>query len=92
MPKIAQAAAGMRMEPPVSVPTASGTTPAATAAPDPPLEPPGTWLRFQGFRVGPWYGLSVVGPKANSCVAVLPMMTAPAARSRRTQVASDSGI
>jgi hypothetical protein len=32
----------MRMEPPVSEPSAIGTMPAATAAPDPPLEPPGT--------------------------------------------------
>jgi len=32
------------MDPPVSVPSAAGTSPAATAAADPPLDPPG--IRF----------------------------------------------
>ena len=48
-----QNAAGPRTDPPVSVPNAAGTCPAATAAPDPPDEPPGTLSRFHGFRVGP---------------------------------------
>ena len=34
-------AAGMRTEPPVSVPSATGHRSAATAAPEPALEPPG---------------------------------------------------
>ena len=34
--------AGMRTDPPVSVPRATGTIPAATATPEPLLEPPGT--------------------------------------------------
>ena len=34
--------AGWRIDPPVSVPIAHGASPAATAAADPPLEPPGT--------------------------------------------------
>ena len=40
------------MEQPVSVPKASGTWAAATQAPEPPLEPLGIWLVFQGLRVG----------------------------------------
>ena len=51
--------AGIRMEPPPSVPTASGPSPAATAAPAPPLDPPGVSSRFHGFRVIPKSGLSV---------------------------------
>ena len=34
-------AAGMRTEPPVSVPMATGTSPAATATAEPDEEPPG---------------------------------------------------
>ena len=34
---------GTRIEPLVSEPSASGTWPAATAAPEPPEEPPATW-------------------------------------------------
>jgi hypothetical protein len=52
-PKIPQQAAGMRIEPPPSLAWATGTTPDATAAADPPLEPPGVWSVFQGLRVGP---------------------------------------
>jgi hypothetical protein len=40
------------MEPPVSVPVAAGTRRAATAAAEPPEEPPGTRLRSQGFCTG----------------------------------------
>ena len=36
-----QKEAGMRTEPPVSLPRASGAIPAATATPEPELEPPG---------------------------------------------------
>ena len=40
-PTSPQQAAGMRIEPPPSLPWASGTIPAATAAAEPPEEPPG---------------------------------------------------
>ena len=53
MPTTPHSAAGWRIEPPVSEPSASGTNPAATAAADPPEEPPGTRLGSQGLRVGP---------------------------------------
>ena len=46
-------AAGWRIEPPVSVPSASGAMPAATAADEPPLEPPGTRAGSHGLCVGP---------------------------------------
>ncbi len=51
-PNSPQDEAGMRTEPPPSLPCAIGVTPAATAAPDPPLDPPATWSRFHGLRVG----------------------------------------
>src|SRR5262245_26082389 len=48
-PTVPHRAAGMRTEPPVSLPRAMGTIPAATATPEPLLEPPGTWcVRCQG--------------------------------------------
>ena len=37
----------------MSLPVASGARPAASAAPEPPLEPPGVSARFQGLRVTP---------------------------------------
>ena len=59
-------------------------SPAATAAPLPPLEPPGLRSVFQGLRVMPNAGPSVSPMIASSGVFVLPITTAPAARSRRT--------
>ena len=53
MPTTPHSAAGWRIEPPVSVPSASGAIEAATAAAEPPLEPPGTRSRSHGLRVGP---------------------------------------
>src|SRR5207302_6389854 len=52
-PATPQRDAGMRMEPPVSVPMLPKQSPAATAAAEPPLEPPGMRARSQGFRTGP---------------------------------------
>ena len=51
MPTSPQAAAGIRIEPRLSVPCATGTRPAATAAPAPPDEPPAEREGFHGFRV-----------------------------------------
>ena len=81
-------AAGWRIEPPVSVPIASGASKAATAAAEPPPEPPGIRVRSQGLWVGPKAKFSVEEPIANSSMFVLPRMTTPAARSRLTTVAS----
>ncbi len=43
----------MRIDPPPSLAWAIGTMPAATAAAEPPLEPPVECSVFQGLRVGP---------------------------------------
>src|SRR3954452_1276275 len=80
-----QQAAGMRIEPPPSLPCAIGTIPAATAAADPPLDPPGVREPSHGLRVGPVKRGSVVGRIANSGRLVIPTITNPAARSRRTR-------
>src|SRR5207244_3854786 len=54
MPTMPHSAAGWRIEPPVSVPSAQGASPAATAAALPPEEPPGTRSRSHGLRTGPY--------------------------------------
>src|SRR5437762_33068 len=90
-PYTPQNAAGMRIEPPPSVPSASGPQPLATAAAAPPLEPPGVSAGFHGFRVTPKSGFSVTALWPNSDVLVLPRSTAPAAFRRATAIASSSG-
>ena len=90
-PTIPQSAAGWRIEPPVSVPSAHGAEPAATAAALPPLEPPGTRVRSQGFSTGPKAEFSFDEPIANSSWLVLPSSGAPAAASRATTVAVYGG-
>jgi hypothetical protein len=62
----------MRREPSVSVPSATGTIPVATAAADPPLEPPAESAVSHGLPT--W---SVVPPAANSWVWVCPTSTIP---------------
>ena len=52
MPTTPHSAAGWRIDPPVSEPSASGANPAATAAADPPDEPPGTLDVSWGLRWG----------------------------------------
>ena len=75
------------MDPPVSEPRASVTSPAATAAALPPEEPPGTRSRSQGLLVR-WNALdSVEEPNANSSMLALPTGRQPASSMRRTQVA-----
>src|SRR5258708_1751335 len=84
-------AAGWRIEPPVSVPIESGASNAATAADEPPDEPPGTRDRSHGLCVG-WYAeFSVDEPIANSSMFVLPSMTMPAFLIRVEIVASYGG-
>ena len=67
----------MRMEPPPSLAWAAGTIPDATAAAEPPEEPPVEWPVFHGFLVGPKRCGSVVGRMPSSGVFVLPQMTNP---------------
>ena len=66
--------------------------PAATAAAEPPLLPPGARCKSQGFCVVKNAECSVEDPMANSSMLVLPTMTAPAAFSRSITVASKGGL
>src|SRR5215472_686759 len=81
--------AGNRTEPPVSVPIAHGTKPAATATPEPLLDPPGVRavIGSQGFHGVPRCWLVPQPPIANSTVCVLPITISPAAIRRRASVA-----
>ena len=90
-PLTPQNAAGMRTEPPVSVPSASAAAPVASATPEPPLDPPGTRVGSHGLRQVSKCGLVEVMPHANSCVSVLPITIAPASLARRTASASALG-
>src|SRR4029453_3713380 len=85
-PTTPQNAAGRIVEPVVWLPSASGTIPAATAAADPLDDPPGVCAGLGGLRVLPG------GRGANPVVTVLPMITAPAARSIVTTAASRDGV
>src|SRR5512136_2291426 len=92
MPTTPQNAAGWRIEPPVSVPRVPAHRDAATAAAEPPDEPPGTRSRSHGFLTG-WYALfSFDEPMANSSMLRLPRLTAPAAASRAVAVDSYGGM
>ena len=88
IPTTPHSAAGWRIEPPVSVPIASGDWNAATDAADPPDEPPGTRSRSHGLAVGPKAECSVDEPIANSSMLVLPRITAPASWRRSVMWAS----
>src|SRR5829696_600611 len=70
---------------------AHGARPPATAAEEPPDEPPGMRLRSHGLRVGRKPEFSVDEPIANSSMLVLPSSTVPAALSRAATVASYGG-
>ena len=65
------------MEPPPSPPDAMGTMPDATAAAEPPLDPPLVRSISHGLRVGPYNSGSVIPIKPNSGVLVLPMAINP---------------
>ena len=85
-PTIPHKAAGWRMEPPVSVPIATGASPAATAAAEPPELPPGTRSWSHGLRTSPYAEFSFDEPIANSSMLVLASVAAPAASRRATAV------
>ena len=78
----------MRIEPAPSVASAAAASPAATAAPEPPLDPPGVRPRSHGLRVAPKAATRWTASASSSGMFVLPSTTAPAARSRRTTSAS----
>ena len=77
-------AAGILIDPHVSLPMPAAAKLAPIAAPVPPLEPPGTRSRSYGLRVWLVSDEMVVTPTASSCIVVLPSITAPACRSLRT--------
>ena len=83
-------AAGMRIEPPASVPICNGPNPAAPAAPAPDEDPPGVWAGFQALRVMPCSGQSPGDFQPYSVVVVLPTITAPAAFNPTTAGASSA--
>src|ERR1700677_1635498 len=84
-------AAGPRIEPPVSLPIAPMHKPAATAAADPDDDPDGSSEISHGLRAGGHGRSNDEPPMANSQVASLLVMTAPAARRRATVKASAVG-
>ena len=71
-------AAGCLIDPPVSVPMPRGAKKAETAAEEPPEDPPGIFVKSQGFLVGKYALFSVDEPMANSSMFVLPRITIPA--------------
>src|SRR5262249_62304445 len=83
-PTIPHKAAGMRVEPPVSLPMAISHRRSATATAPPDVEPPGTRARSAGFPGVPKCGLAPTPEHANSLMVGLATITAPPARSRRT--------
>src|SRR5208283_1102934 len=80
---------GLTMLPPVSLPMAKPTNPAAVAAPGPALEPDDPSSSNHGFMVWPPYqiSLSASAPKLN-----LATRTAPASLRRLTTTASAVGM
>src|SRR5215210_6135191 len=92
-PTIPLADAGQVTDPSVSVPIASRTSPAATAAPLPLDDPHGLRSSAHGLRVCPPTALQPEMERlermlAHSLRLVLPRITAPAERSRATKGAS----
>src|SRR4051794_8296048 len=80
-------AAGTRPLPAVSVPSARGTTPTATATALPELLPPLTCAAEETLAQAPYGERVPTSPVANWSMFVLPTGTAPASSSRRTAVA-----
>src|SRR5712692_5496749 len=90
-PTTEQKLAGLRNDPPVSLPSAIGSMPHASETAAPPLLPPHVLVRSHGFLVDPNTGLNVCDPAPNSGVFVLPMVIAPASLTRSTRSESADG-
>src|SRR6266481_3022144 len=73
MPTTLQKFGGLRSEPPMSLPSASGTMPQASATAPPPVLPPQVFVTSYGFRVAPKTLLNVCEPSPNSGTFVLPI-------------------
>ncbi|CCF42604.1 hypothetical protein CH063_12558, partial [Colletotrichum higginsianum] len=88
-PTTPQYAAGRRIDPPVSVPSATSASPVWTATALPPELPPAeVGVADSGFSTGPWTEFRECDPMPNSSMFVLPTTWAPRSRSWRTMVAS----
>ena len=70
---------------------ASGASNEASAAAEPPPDPPGMRVRSHGLCVGPYAEFSVEEPMANSSMFVLPKITTPDCLSFATTVESYGG-
>ena len=79
---------GSLIDPPVSEPNAQGTKFAATAAAEPPDEPPGTLFKFHGLCVILKAEFSVELPIANSSMLSFPRLIIPSSFNFFTTVAS----
>ena len=82
-------AAGMRIDPPVSEPSAAHAAPVATVTAPPLVEPPGMRASASNGTVAglagvPWCGLMPTPENANSLRLVCPVNAAPARRKRAT--------
>ena len=84
-------AAGLRSDPPRSLPSAIGSRRQASATAAPPLDPPAERDVSHGLRVAPKTRLKVCEPAPHSGVFVLPTRIAPAARMRSTSSESAAG-
>src|SRR5437016_2733671 len=91
-PTTLQKAAGLRSEPPVSEPLATGVSPHASATAAPSEDPPHVLVKSYGLRVAPKTLLNVCDPAPNSGVLVLPMVIAPARRILSTTISSSVGM
>ena len=88
MPNTPLIADGMRIDPPPSAPSANGTSPVATATPEPVDEPPARRSSPCGFRGIARFEFAPFGVIPNSVIGVVPIVIAPAARMRATLVPS----
>ena len=75
-PTMPQSAAGIRTEPPVSLPIAISAMPSPTVTAAPDDEPPGMRARSRGLPGVPKCGLAPIAPSANSVMLVLATITA----------------
>src|SRR5919205_3281684 len=86
-----QNAAGIRIEPPWSPPSARSTSPEATSAALPLELPPVVRVGSHGLRTGPVAEVWLPPEKQRSSQTDLPATVAPASSSRVTTVASSDG-
>ncbi len=87
-PVTPQQAAGMRTDPPVSVPNATSASPVATATADPDDDPPGSRRGSSGFIGVPDQWFTPFADQHSSVSPVLPTIRAPASRAEATTAAS----